>query len=76
MINGKPVSWNSATKRWDEVQTPSSGIPGAVAGTAPTLPLIPQLTTYTDFTSTDVKTDAKEQIRLQMLALKQQHKFL
>ena len=58
-IDGKPMSWNSATKRWDEVETPPSGLPsdtGAIAGTAPTLPLIPQ------------PTNAKEQIRLQMLA--------
>ena len=60
----KPMSWNSATKCWDEVKTPSSGMPGAVVSTAPTLLLIPQPTTYTTPTNTDAKTDAKEHIHL------------
>ena len=89
MINEKPMSWNSATKRWDELETPSSGVPseghsntpGAMADTIPTLLLIPRPTTYAAPTNTDAmtdaaKTDSKEQIRIQMLALKNQYESL
>ena len=53
----------------------------SVTGTAPTFPLIPQPTTYmapanTDATTDAAKINAKEQIRLQMLALKSQYESL
>ena len=53
-------------KSWncDEVKTPSSGMPSTVTDTAPTLSLIPQ------------PTNAKEQIRLQILSFEQQYESL
>ena len=47
------MPWNSRTRRLDEVETHSSGMPGAVVGTVPTLPPIPQFITYTTPASTD-----------------------
>ena len=86
-IKDKPYKYNTSSKRWELIETPPSGVPevpgvpGTIAAVVPAVPSAAQTPGEEDSNASQSQHPAsnaarREELRVQMLALKAQHDAL